>query len=153
MSKLRIQNEDYADAAGKHLGDVEALLTAERNDGAGYLSGYVVECALKALILHDRCFDSNTRVHDKGKLDEWRSTLKKKTYGHDLRALAAATVGTEGARYLPQLPGEAAIFEWQETMRYHHPGIVTKEAAQSYSGWAHFAYAQTILAMRTDGVI
>ncbi len=52
MSKIRDAQtgDDYADAAGKHLADAVALFCAGRFDGAAYLSGYVVECALKTVI-------------------------------------------------------------------------------------------------------
>ena len=50
MSLLRLANgDDYPEASLKHLSDAEALLTKQRPDGAAYLSGYVVECALKSL--------------------------------------------------------------------------------------------------------
>jgi hypothetical protein len=43
MSKLRVAGDDHADAAGKHVADARALLDNHRYDGAGYLSGYVVD--------------------------------------------------------------------------------------------------------------
>ncbi|MDW8396565.1 MAG: HEPN domain-containing protein, partial [Anaerolineae bacterium] len=46
--------DDYPRAALKHLEDAEALLKAHRYDGAGYHAGYVVECALKTLLLYAR---------------------------------------------------------------------------------------------------
>lgn len=51
MSRLRQSNgDDYPEAAGKHLTDASVLVADDRHDGAAYLAGYVVECALKALI-------------------------------------------------------------------------------------------------------
>ena len=45
MSSLLQQNgDDYPEAAGKHIEDADLLLQAQRFDGAGYLTGYVVEC-------------------------------------------------------------------------------------------------------------
>ncbi len=38
--------DDYPGAASKHVLDGEALLAAGRFDGAGYLAGYAVECAI-----------------------------------------------------------------------------------------------------------
>ena len=51
MGGLRQANgDDYPEAAGRHLQDANALLAGERHDGAAYLAGYVVECAMKTLI-------------------------------------------------------------------------------------------------------
>lgn len=153
MSKLRFMNDNHADAAGKHLGDTGTLLDAGRHDGAGYLSGYVIECALKSVILHDKCFDTSVGHHDATRLAAWHRTLRTRPYGHDLRALAAVAVGPEGARYLPDLPATAEILDWRETLRYAPPGDVTEDQGRSYHEGAGLAYAQSILAMRADGVI
>jgi hypothetical protein len=57
MSRLALPNgDDHPDAAHKHLLDAEALLTQQRADGAAYSSGYVVECALKSLWLHEKVY-------------------------------------------------------------------------------------------------
>ena len=51
MSRLAQPNgDDYPDAAQKHLVDADLLFQAGRFDGAGYLTGYVVECVLKTYI-------------------------------------------------------------------------------------------------------
>lgn len=48
MSRLKRPNgDDYPEAARKHLRDADALFRGGRFDGAAYLTGYVVECALK----------------------------------------------------------------------------------------------------------
>ena len=48
MSTLRKPNgDDYPEAPLKHLQDADMLFKSRRFDGAAYLSGYVVECALK----------------------------------------------------------------------------------------------------------
>ena len=50
MSRLRSPDgDDHPDADQKHLLDAGVLLAQRRPDGAAYLSGYVVECALKSL--------------------------------------------------------------------------------------------------------
>jgi hypothetical protein len=54
MSRLRTPNgDDHPEAAHKQLLDAQSLLGQQRADGAAYLSGYVVECALKSLWLHE----------------------------------------------------------------------------------------------------
>ena len=50
MSHLRQGNDDdYPEAAVKHMQDSGVLLAGGRYDGAAYLAGYVVECALKSI--------------------------------------------------------------------------------------------------------
>lgn len=52
MSSLALSNnDDYPAAAAKHLNDATALLQAGRLDGASYLSGYVVECSLRTVVM------------------------------------------------------------------------------------------------------
>jgi HEPN domain-containing protein len=43
----------FISAAQKHLTDASLLLEQNRFDNAAYLSGYVVECCLKALLRLD----------------------------------------------------------------------------------------------------
>ena len=45
-----IPKDDFPKVALKHLQDAQALLKSNRFDGAAYLAGYVVECALKTMI-------------------------------------------------------------------------------------------------------
>jgi HEPN domain-containing protein len=49
-SKLQASGEDYPEAALKHCDDAGRLLSGRRADGAAYLAGYAVECALKTLV-------------------------------------------------------------------------------------------------------
>ena len=51
VSRLQQNNgDDYPEAASKHLEDATVLFAGTHADGAAYLAGYVVECALKTLI-------------------------------------------------------------------------------------------------------
>ena len=43
-------SDNYPKAALKHLEDARVLMQNTRFDGAAYLAGYVVECALKTVI-------------------------------------------------------------------------------------------------------
>lgn len=90
-------------------------------EGAYYLSGYVIECALKA------CIAKGTRRHDfpdKKKVSE--------SYTHDLSKLVgAAALGSE----LEQQTAKDELFEvhwsvvqdWTEESRYQRP---TEQAAR-----------------------
>jgi hypothetical protein len=151
MSRLAKDEDDHPEAARKHLEDARALRRAERLDGAAYHSGYVVECALKAVILHDRSFDAATRTTNPVQLAAWHRTLRNKPYGHDLVALVNAAVGAEGARYLPQITNEP-VLEWSEQMRYYPAGKVDAAKADAYLAGAELA-ADAIVQMTLDGVL
>ena len=142
MSNLCQPNgDDYPEAARKHLDDARALLNAGRYDGAGYHAGYVIECALKTLLL----------------------VGNKPVRGHDLSALSQhaiklATAGSpQTARYipnpLPRLAYATPPHGWKETMRYRAPGDLTGSIAQSWLAESKRIYRATVAAMRKDGVI
>jgi HEPN domain-containing protein len=95
------------------VGDAQALLKARRWDGAYYLAGYAIECALKACIA--RSFRRD-HIPDDPK-------LLGKIYVHDLRALlnlAGLKSPLDTAMSTdPQL--EVAwgnVVRWTETSRY-----------------------------------
>lgn len=156
MSKLRVGNDDHPEAASKHFEDMTTLGRAGRHDGAAYLSGYVVECTFKAVLLHDKSYDPTTGTHDPALLTQWHRDLSRRPFGHDLMQLASTTVGPEGARYMPDLPRgtlfRASVLNWSETLRYQASGAVTDATSQNYQQWAEIAH-EAILAMRTDGVL
>ena len=142
MSNLCQPNgDDYPEAARKHLDDARALLNAGRYDGAGYHAGYVIECALKTLLL----------------------VGNKPVRGHDLSALSqhAIKLATDGspqtARYIPNPPPRLAYATpphgWKETMRYRAPGDLTQMQAKGWLNESERVYRATIVAMRKDGVI
>ena len=144
MSNLCQPNgDDYPEAARKHLDDARALLNAGRYDGAGYHAGYVIECALKTLLLvgHGR---RQLRGHDLGALSQ--------------QAAALTVAGSPWtARYipnpLPRLAYDTPPQGWQETMRYRAPGDLTGSIAQSWLAESKRIYRATVAAMRKDGVI
>lgn len=159
MSSLKLNDDDHADAAGKHLGDAEVLFNNGRFDGAAYLAGYVAECCLKSVILHDVAFDPATRAHDPAKLQQEHSRLRKHPFGHKLSALAAVTIAGHAAKYATNLPSGASIQAWSEARRYAPPGFVAQpgttiqQEAQSYYVWADYLYRQSVIRMKLDGVI
>jgi len=157
MSALQAHNDDdFPAAATKHLGDARVLHHSRRHDGACYLLGYVVECSLKAVYLHDRAWDSATRTHNKAKIRAAHKEVSHRPLGHVLSALLAVNVGPEGARYLPDLPlgpGGAAILEWKETIRYRSPDPSAAHRADSWSAWAELVHDHTVIQMQLDGVL
>jgi hypothetical protein len=142
MSNFRQPNgDDYPDAARKHLDDAGVLLDAGRYDGAGYHAGYVVECALKTLLLADRA----------------------SAWGHNLTQLShqVAVLATGGsphtARYIPNpppaIPYAAPPTGWHETMRYRAAGDLDQAKTQTWVMEAQRVYQKTVQQMRLDGVI
>ena len=139
MSNLKLPNhDDYPDAAGKHLADATVLEQQGRADGAGYLSGYVVECALKTLLLVEQ----------------------HPGWGHSLSALSkealrlGALPGAHTARYQSGVPTAAAVAAgWSETLRYRSEREVSPSDASAWLAEAKAMYEAVIVAMKLDGVL
>jgi len=72
-----MNRDTFQEIALIRLKETEALLDESSWDGAYYLCGYVIECALKA------CISKNTREHD---FPPPRSTIEK-YYTHNLKLL------------------------------------------------------------------
>jgi len=141
VSRLALQNgDDYPEAARKHLLDASALLSSHRPDGAAYLSGYAVECALKTLIV----LEGATPPHHH-RLGDLRGEVNR----------LAAIAGSKAARYIghaTQTVAAAAIAGWNPNMRYR-PASVTPGDAATWHAEATRIFRETIQQMRLDGVI
>ena len=103
---------DFQAIAFVRLEEAELLLEAGSFSGAYYLSGYVIECALKA------CIAKSTQQHDfpeKKKVND--------SYSHDL-TLLLKTAALEQALNLArdQVPNLglkwSTVQEWNESSRY-----------------------------------
>ena len=140
MSRLKRDNgDDYPDAAGKHLEDSRVLLAGSRHDGAAYLAGYVVECALKTLVQ----LEAGGPPHR-----------------HDLTGLCdrldglAAQVGSRcGKIYLAaeaSLRASRVLNEWKPEQRYRSPGV-TEADATAWCQEAELAYRQIIGQLQLAG--
>jgi len=141
VSRLALQNgDDYPVAAKRHLLDARKLLSSSRPDGAAYLSGYVVECALKTLIvLEDK---TPPYLHKLGGL---RNKVNQ----------VAAIAGSKAARYFghaTQTVAAAKIANWNPNMRYR-PDSMTQDVAATWYAEAERIYRETIWQMYLDGVI
>ena len=141
MSRLSSRNgDDHPEAAQKHLVDAGILLAQQRPDGAAYLSGYVVECALKSL--HVLQTGQALRGHD------FESLLRQ------VSAVATAA-GPKTARYLGRATSgllASAIGGWTPEMRYHAPSMALGDA-QSWHACARNVFQETVHQMRLDGVL
>ncbi|HUW40188.1 MAG TPA: hypothetical protein VMV90_04210 [Rectinemataceae bacterium] len=148
MSKLRRPNgDDHPEAALKHLIDSQTLLDGQRPDGAAYLSGYVVECALKSILLLEAVITGGTGP-------SWSGGK-----GHDLSSLESAvatlavTAGAKTARYVGSACSSLAgspILAWNPEQRYRPEGIAQADA-EAYHTMARDIYAETIAGMVLNG--
>jgi len=153
MSVLRVQNDDFPDAAARHFGDATALCAARRYDGACYLLGYVVECCLKAIRLHDHAWRPASLNHDPQALIAARNQMAGRAFGHGLQALVTVAIGGTGGRYLPDIPPNASIYNWSSIRRYQPVDLDAEARATSWMHWATHVYETTIVQMTLDGVL
>jgi HEPN domain-containing protein len=148
MSKLRTPSgDDHPDAAHKHLLDAKVLLEAQRADGAAYLSGYVVECALKSLWLFETGVPSDKRLpwgktHHLNRLADSIATMSSVAGAKTARYFKAATRG------LPTSP----IAAWSPEMRYRSPCMSLGDAS-TWLNTAEVVFLETVAQMQLDGVI
>ena len=103
---------DFQLLAELRLKEARALLAAEFPDGAYYLAGYAVECALKA------CIAKRTQQHD---FPDKR--LVDKSYTHDVEKLLDAAglsdfLREEAARNADLELDWATVRDWSEQSRY-----------------------------------
>ena len=171
MSNLARQGDDHPEAAAKHLDDAAALLAARRYDGAGYLAGYVLECAFKTIIILEEIAQTagltpTTLAADlktggpainAGLESGMKKALKLK---HDLDKLSkealrlASLSGAATAKYAPSTAA-GAIYAGAltESIRYHKPGSVGATVASQWHIEAKIVYESTVAEMRRDGVV
>jgi HEPN domain-containing protein len=103
---------DLQEVAEIRLRESRALLGAGLSEGAYYLAGYAVECALKA------CIAKRTREHDFPE-----KKLANESYTHNLRdLLRLAELKTELDAMIETDPAMESVLDriqdWSETSRY-----------------------------------
>ena len=141
MSRLSQPNgDDYPDAAHKHLLDAGALLAQRRPDGGAYLSGYVVECALKALFT----FETGKPLmhHDLANLVSQVQTVAGVAGARSAKYFAAKVCGVPTSR----------IRGWAPDMRHRSPSMTLADA-QAWYDEALDVFQETVHQMRLDGVL
>jgi len=131
--------DDYPGAASKHVLDGEALLVANRFDGAGYLAGYAVECTIKTLA---RAEGNRLSGHNLGDLSRRALVLVALPSGRTARYLTNPnfTTLTYG-----DPPG------WRETIRYQAAGFVTQADAVAWVAEARRLHDEVIVQMKLNG--
>ena len=140
MSRLRqADGDDYPEAAGRHLRDANVLLAGKRHDGAAYLAGYVVECAMKTLIQLE--------------------TGKPPSRSHDLaalrgavRVLAVLADARTGRLYASLLPLGSGILDWRPEMRYRGE-TVPPGTSRAWLEEADKVYAEIVGTLVIDGTV
>ena len=141
MSRLALPNgDDHHEAAHKHLLDARVLLAQQRPDGAAYLSGYVVECALKSLYVLE--MGQALQGHRFGALVNQVSAVATAAGAKSAKYFGAATTGVLGS----------AIGSWAPEMRYRAPSLALGDA-QTWHNYAWDVFQETVHQMRLDGVL
>jgi HEPN domain-containing protein len=107
-----MNRSDFQEIAEIRLREAKALLDAGFPDGAYYLAGYAVECALKA------CIAKRTREHDFPE-----KKLVNESHTHDLGKLIQLAelkvdLDAEMQGNPAMLSSWDAIQDWSETSRY-----------------------------------
>lgn len=109
--------------AAARLLDAEALVNAQRLDGAVYLCGYAVEIALKA-----RICDTLNWADFSETTNEFRELQSFKT--HDFNTLLRLS-GIEDVIKMSYLTEWSMLKPWKPELRYAKTGTVSQAAALS----------------------
>ena len=128
----------YVSAAHRHLRDVGVLREQERWDNMGYLSGYVAECGVKAVIEMAGIV--------------FRKHLPEISRHH---LLLAADLSLAARHYPIDLDPDLLALQkdWSTDLRYAETGTLSKADALRFLGHAEGVYHRTINAMILDGFI
>jgi len=139
MEGAILMTDDYVSAGLRHYSDSTMLAGQGRVDNPTYLGGYVIECALKALL----------QVHGHG----------VRAYGHNLNALSAKGLASASmlspglSRYrvdrVPRL--SEAIAVWNPEMRYAATGAVSPSDAAVVLEVAKAMVSEVIVPLLLDG--
>lgn len=133
-------SENYAQAAARHLQDVQYLLSQERWDNAVYLAGYVVECSFKVLVT------------------EYIPSSSPRKYGHDLQELQGKAIERLRVIYPAvdmQLPTSrtmgTVLDQYHPERRYYKSGMWSEIQAQEAAKRAEEIYLEIIPKLILDG--
>lgn len=113
VSKMKLNRAILQDLANIRFDEVKLLLDNGKYDGAYYLSGYVIETALKA------CFAKNVEQYDFPD----KTTVTKHLFVHTLSSLLGTASLTpafnEEIKITPQLDVNwTEVVKWNEESRY-----------------------------------
>ncbi|MDH6060082.1 HEPN domain-containing protein [Chrysosporum bergii ANA360D] len=135
------RDDNFQQAAARHLQDAQYLLTQHRWDNAVYLAGYVVECSFKVLV----------EVYVKN---------SAKQYGHNLAELQGKAMERLRLIYPEvdmQLPGSrtmGTVLEQNHPQRRYFPsGLWSETEARTATQRAEEIYREIIPKLILDGKI
>ena len=130
----------FESAAARHLTDASVLWSEGRFDNAFYLAGYVVECSLKAVIVH-----SGGNPSDFG-----HKLVRLEREGLDVAmALLPGLV-----RYRPEAVKVMALADrWSVARRYESTGETTREVAGEGIDLARQVFEVSVGGMFLDGLL
>jgi len=130
---------DYASASRRHLQSAQFLLLHNHYDNAAYLSGYVAECALKAVI---EIAGRPPKIHSLDILGNQALVL-------------AADLSYAARRYHVDLNSYLVMLQknWTSGLRYSTSGFIQKQNAEDFVENARQLYGVTIGAMILDGLL
>jgi hypothetical protein len=154
MSNMRLPppiEEDFPDASAKHLDDAHVLFDHGRIDGAAYLSGYVLECCFKTLVI----FQMSGGKPPASVLPHQLKKHGLSALSQEVQQLALVTgPGNHVAPYVSGLGSTRSIDAgWKVTLRYNSPGAVSEKDCLDWIIEAETVYQQTVGKMRIQGVV
>ena len=130
---------NFADAAARHLDDAMLLKSQQRFDNASYLSGYVVECAMKAVLV--------------------ASSMTPKGLGHELETISIDAmsllwiVAPAMRRY--EMPAaneiDELIRDWRPDLRYDQSGEFDSVTAEQWTSAANRIFGSLVVNSVLDG--
>ena len=129
MSEPRITARQLQELAQLRLDEAAALLRSRKQQGAYYLAGYSVECAIKAVVA------KKTKRHDFPPSPSY----VRRVYTHNLEELMAAA-GLNDAldaelRVNPPLATNWGVVKlWSESVRYIVSGLKGRDMYRAVSG-------------------
>jgi len=127
MPSIPIYRKDFKSLAELRISEAKILLSNRKEQGAYYLAGYAVECALKACIAK------------KTKKFQFPPKDAKEVYSHNLEKLVeAAGLKDQRDREMKSNPSFAAnwntVKDWTEESRYKTTGLSGKDMYNAVSG-------------------
>ena len=144
-NKRQRTGEDYPDAALKHCEDARHLAAGNRPDGAAYLAGYAVECALKTLVQVEEGSTRLIRDHNLNGLSSKALSLAAQATGRTAKYFSNPALTT--LRYGNPPAG------WIEYLRYYPIGTVPAATANQWVDEAERLYIEIIGELKKDGEI